>query len=519
MQNENDHDINTMTAKMKRKRQSQYQPQHHLSWEQISHLLTSQPQSHKSNNVYSKKLRLKILDTVFLKNKHDNFNSSTNEYQFIDDSNNEEGSKSLKEKVKTNHRSVITQWCFTTKKGEAMRRKDTTVLTLQHVYDRFCRFALANTSNAAGPRIVAVGYEYGHKKLHKNQLKELKETNPHKVGLLRQRVNYTVEQFKREVKNINNNSNYSNNDTDGGIFKSICLQCYLRPYGGIDQLYRGVFQLVLDPNYNENDNVSNRDVIKNDITVQIVDDVDMANGTASDFGHSSIRQLDQECSTLHQWIQKEVEVSVLKIVHHLESVMASYPSTSKNNSGDHNVNDDDSDQYPLEKSDLPLVLPRGYCRQKIVGLTANFILDDNKQLWLACIDSATIGAKDNLVEEIHMASEEAREKSFLVIDDANKNDQDIVLPQIIAADCANSNDKNKEQSSKLLTPCNGSIMEEKNYEKYGKNMSSTFEKDQNENHGNNLQTKVSLFGASFYIIVTMKTFVNFLFLHLFRLLS
>jgi hypothetical protein len=459
------------------------QPQNQLSWNQIAHLLTSQPQQQQS-----KKLRLKILDTVFLKKNPNNEASSNLNFSTNGSTNpNEFSSKSLSSKRVIDQRNIITQWCFTTKKGEIMRRKDPTVLTLQHVYDRFCRFSLANTLNAAGPRIVAVGYEYpynGHNK-------EAKEKSSHGVGLLRQRVNYTVEQFKREVNTSNNNSSNTCQN------RCTSLQCYLRPFEGRDQFYRGVYQLLLDSDNNTssrtNDDSKNRSEhnnksnvkVKSDIMVHIIDDPEMANDTISDLGRS-IRQFGK--TPLHKWIQKEVDLSVLKIVHHLESIICSFSL---------NARDDDN---RLE-NDYALDLTYSD-RLKVVTLTADFILDDNKQLWLACVDNVTIGDEDNLVEQIQMVSKEGNENQIM---DQIETNTEIVFPRIITKEreerdnqpinCNGNDQKYVTDSSSFTRP--GPPVEQQ-IDKRAANINVVSEGD-DEDHGDVLETKVSLYLAILFI--------------------
>lgn len=139
-----------------------------LQWEPIIKSITR-----------SRKFRLRVVDTVFLGTTHE-----TNE-----------------------SRPQITGWYFTTIKGEASRRKDTSNVALQHVYDRFCRLALVD-ANATGARIVAVGY-------HDSE---------------RRQINFTAEQMEREVKTYGN-------PFDGYSY----LQCYINPCQEREQFFRGVY--------------------------------------------------------------------------------------------------------------------------------------------------------------------------------------------------------------------------------------------------------------------------------------
>ncbi len=416
--------------------QPKCQGHHHLSWEKIAHLLTTQIQCSKSNTE-NKRLRLKILDTVFLEK-----NDGTSSTPDIHTSAKCDTLQSPKNNVKGH---CIKQWCFTTKKGEAVKRKDPSVLTLQHVYDRFCRFSLANASNAAGPRIVAVAVrKRAERKYDSND------------GLLQQRVNYTAEQLEREAKNKNTDlCNYAS------------LQCYLRPFEGRDTFYRGMFRLTSDARMNSLDKGgsakfdhehSSKTTLKNDVTVQIVDDPVMADGKVSNFGRS-IKQFDHDCSTLHKWIQKEVEASVLKIVHHLESVLFSLRNDSLCG---------DSISTEIHEA-------------KIITLTADFILDDNKQLWLACIDGVRIGSGNNLIDQIDRVLKESNELSMM---HSNQERSNVTLPRLVKKENESLNDSDVVQQSLLSNDEQNDSDQEKCIN------SASITEDKDINHGKIVQTKV-----------------------------
>jgi len=255
-----------------------------LGWEQIARIFTQS----------KKKLRLRIVDTVFLQSS-------------------------------PNGDPQITGWYFTSKKGETSSRKGTSSLTLQHVYDRFCRVALTG-ANAAGPRIIAVGYLGGASKSR--------------------RVNFTAEQMEREVKN-----------RKCVLFEGCTsIQCYLHPCHGKEHCFRGVYTSRLVPASSSDEG----EEMKNDVTVYLVEDPMMATENHHDLAkdnHSS-SQLGADSSALLRWIQKEVDVLVLRIVQNLEKTDSS------------------------RKSNV------------IAKLSAEFILDNDRKLWLARVDDVAFGSGD-----------------------------------------------------------------------------------------------------------------------------
>lgn len=378
-------------------------PRHQLQWEQIIRLLTCsthQSQSNSGSNGNNNKLRIKILDTVFFSQVETSSLSSNSNPRSNQDGND---SQHITEGCN------ISQWCFTSKKGELTRRKDPNSLTLQHVYDRFCRFALANTFNASGPRIVSFGY------LKKPKLSFL--SSKHHVGLLKERVSFTEDQLQREISRKNGNL------IDGRIG---FLQCYLRPYQGRDEFYRGVYKLVVD------ENARAQKFVQGEVLVQIVqdpvsNDVDMSN-PAHDMS-STVQLLDDnKISSLQQWIKQEVEVSVLKIVHHLETNISSLPLSDLKSIVESNRDGD------FQAINL-----------KVLRMTVDFVLDDNKQLWLGFIDDVSISGEDNLVEQINALAKEAVENNLAT--SKKDSDTNIILPQIESCDPRTISAKGKDDKN------------------------------------------------------------------------
>ncbi len=376
-----------------------------LSWEQIIYLLTSssnqqyqqskQQHHHSASNGSTNKLRIRILDTVFFQRESSlsSLSSATNESSNVESTDEKINSKA---KLST-ETSTITQWYFTSKKGELVRRKDPSALTLQHVYDRFCRFSLANISNASGPRIVSFAY------LQRSSSTSSSKHN--NVGLLKERVTFTDDQLKRETKR-------NHPDIYGSEYSY--LQCYLRPFEGRDAFYRGVYRLLVHKSS------SDTDVVKNEVLVQLVHDpvleYDDPSVSTSDIRPTVEVLDDKKKSPLQQWIKKEIEVSILKIVNHLESAISilSHEGNAEGISS--------NKRYDYDWKDTKDANP------KILTMTVDFVLDDNKQLWLGCIDDVTIGGEDNLIEQINILAKEKVEQNLL--SGKEKMEPSIVLPPI-----------------------------------------------------------------------------------------
>lgn len=269
--------------------------QQKLSWNQVVRLLT---------NSSKRRLRLRLVDTIFLQSHSLSLPNEQSQVQ-------------------------ITDWFFTSKKGDVTKRKASENNTLQHALDRFSRLALTG-HNAAGPRIISVVYftEDGDWK--------------------RKRVHLTAEQMEREAKKR------SGNKLQGCKF----LQCYHRPCEGSDHFFRGEYsiKIVSGVQGREDERIT-------EVSACIVDDFVMASNNA--------RQLGENDSALLKWVQKEIEVILIKVVKNLEQAV-----DTLQNSND--VSDD------VQKCE-------------IIHLFADFILDDNRQIWLELIHGVNlIGCCANL---------------------------------------------------------------------------------------------------------------------------
>ncbi len=213
-------------------------------WEKIIHLF-SQP----------KRVRLRIVETVFL-STHD-------------------ASENL---------SQIMSWHFTSKKGEVNRRKDVSNLTLQHVYDRFCRFALAG-SKSKGARIVAIGY--------------------HENCRAKTRVHFTAEQMEREAK------------ARKGVLLRGCtyLQCYIHPFQGKEQHFRGVYIVRKLKSRS-----SGEDEFEKDTMVYLVEDpLTENNNNLKSEQCSSVQEKVNEAGALSETVRKDIDGLMTIILECLES--------------------------------------------------------------------------------------------------------------------------------------------------------------------------------------------------------
>jgi hypothetical protein len=277
-----------------------------IQWQQIANILTTQtPSKTKGQN---KKLRVKILDTVF-------FHAPLLK------------GSSLTESTSN---CVVREWCFTSRRGEAVKRKQPWALTLQNVYDRFCRFALANEANKTGPKIIAVGF-----------LKNQVETNGHQL-----RLHFTREKILREVQNQTNGVGIGQE-----LRKCTSIQCYLRPHEGKDHFFRGVFNLSRDDK-----NADEYEIVVYKVDNAVADD-NTIGSTENELELSSKALVNEESD--FGYVQNEVELSILRMIQHMEKVLYTLANERQNSN-----------------PSLEMASP------KIRSLTADFIFDDNQQIWL-----------------------------------------------------------------------------------------------------------------------------------------
>jgi hypothetical protein len=247
---------------------------HFGSWEKVLCILSNA----------KKNLRLRILDTVFLQSE--------------------------------NNRSPISNWYFTSKNGELVKRGEVSSLTLHHVYDRFCRLALTGP-NASGPRIVAIGYSDDN--------------------LPNNRITFTAEQLERDAKSQKASSLQ---------FKCSVLQCFISPSLGNENFFQGVYSCIDKPSISPADKCEER----KEVVIYAIEDflmlTECRNGP--DGNDVTRTQMKINDSALNKWVQKEIEVAIMKIVHELERT----------------------------------TIRSSVIENKVSTLSANFVLDGQKKLWL-----------------------------------------------------------------------------------------------------------------------------------------
>ena len=268
---------------------------HHWSWREACNLLATD---------VNKRLNIKLLDTVFFEvhNSKSKGNDPKNYYE-----------------TKKNG-LVVSSWLFTSKRGNIVKRKKPRTLTLRHIYERFYKCALANSSNARGPRIICVF----------NGRAKSSTTATH----------LTVEQLEREVKH--------HEGGDSSLLQQILqkeihssLQCYLQPYRGIDQVFRVVITRSLR-------NETSKSGLLKQCTLDVYCIKDSVNGSHD----ASLAQIeDIKNNEEFRNITNELNTTVGNIVEHLE--------------------------LQLMSSEI--------MNQQIMNMSADFILDDNLQLWLCKI--------------------------------------------------------------------------------------------------------------------------------------
>ena len=167
------------------------------SWREVSHLLTEEVPSTK------RRLQIRVLDTVFLLPQHRS----------------------------TSDKSQLHSWLYTSRKGHFVRRKldgngkqhsgqDTSSqrLSLQHVYERFCRIALSHPGNVCKTVAVVRRHDGSWSYILADGLKRAAQ-----------------------------------GQSDGGnsdLLRNECaLQCFMQPNNGKDVQYRAIFKYL--PNANK----------------------------------------------------------------------------------------------------------------------------------------------------------------------------------------------------------------------------------------------------------------------------
>lgn len=301
-----------------------------VSWEDaLNNYLTIESPTTK------RRLKLKILDTVFLQS------DSANGF-------------------------IIASWVYTSKRGgDVAKRNDLEALQLSHVCDRFCRFALSNQANSRGPRIAAVAYK-----------------DDEVSGTLAKK-NLTAENFKLAIQG----NPYKAEHIENAIIllrSAKYLQCYLRPSLGDDAGWRVVVTSRLDPDVLvENENGENADdfiyffitICDKKITFKI-----------GLFAREGTSQKNSIIIPFSEWKMKSSEFDNAR-----DLICAA------------------SEKLIRHITYFPFDTPQSrYSHTLVVSLTADFILDENKQLWLISIPAMEISSSGLEIHDGTEAKKNAR---------------------------------------------------------------------------------------------------------------
>eukprot|EP00567_Pseudictyota_dubia_P001499 CAMPEP_0197467798 /NCGR_PEP_ID=MMETSP1175-20131217/65749_1 /TAXON_ID=1003142 /ORGANISM="Triceratium dubium, Strain CCMP147" /LENGTH=735 /DNA_ID=CAMNT_0043003879 /DNA_START=1506 /DNA_END=3710 /DNA_ORIENTATION=+ len=337
------------------------------TWREAAEILASSSSS-------GGKPRIKVLDTVFVDESQQRRPSSSSSFRAGKQQNNPyvPSSSSLPP-------PPLSLWVFTSRKGEPSRRKNVDSLDWSHVRERFGRFALANPANARGPRIVAVCRGCGG-------------------GGGRRRIHLTAEQFEREVKSgVGGSSGGS-----GVLGRSSSAQCYLRPYRGSDRIYRAAYNRTTSPPGEEpqvdllvvEEGAAGAEDEAMAAVLRLEDAAKLAGGgvgmgTGMDEG-GGVLTSDEIFA-----VGREAETAVRAIAKHFEEAMAvasrrSKPTFSVDQPGQSGLqNPADPSETATKETEKDSGRLASGDPPRIATATADFILDDNKQLWLCHVSNVT----------------------------------------------------------------------------------------------------------------------------------
>ena len=249
----------------------------------------------------------------------------------------------------------IASWYYTSNKGELVQRGDILKLTLQNIHDRFCRISPQGSN-----KIVAVGY--------------VQDDDSSNDDL--RRVTFTLGQLHREAKN-------SNVD----ILRNVkCLQYYVHPCQEKHQYFRAIYSLRLTTSENgEKEH-------KSDVEIYPLDDLD-AKANADEKMMIGVDVLigDTSSSALHEWVHKELEVVMSRLVQHIEFSLTFESSMDVDGTN-------------------------------IIQLVADFVLDDNKRLFMTSVNRLVLD--EDMDSHSHIDLVEALSSSFQRFDNTSYfNDQ------------------------------------------------------------------------------------------------
>jgi hypothetical protein len=237
----------------------------------------------------------------------------------------------------------IASWYYTSNKGELVQRSDILKLTIKNIHDRFCRISPQGSN-----KIVAVGY--------------VQDDDSSNDDL--RRVTFTLGQLHREAKNSN-----------ADILRDVkCLQYYLQPCHEKYQYFRAIYSLRLTTS-----EIGEKEH-KSDVEIYPLDDLDAnANADEKMMIGADVIIADTSSSALHEWVHKELEVIMSRLVQHIE--------------------------FSLTFESLLDV-----DGTNIIQLVADFVLDDNKRLFMTSVNRLVLD--DDRDSHSHFDLVEALSSSF-----------------------------------------------------------------------------------------------------------
>lgn len=274
----------------------------------------------------------------------------------------------------------LTLWVFTSKHGEPSRRKNVDSLGWSHVRERFGRFALANPANARGPRIVAACRGGGGDDGRGRHIFQ----------------HLTAEQFEREVKGSTGLGG-SGGGGSGILGRCSSVQCYLRPLNGRDRVYRAAYH-CRPPSSSS----SSSDVVKPRVELLVVED-----GTAAADETAAVLRLKDAAKlagtgggggvgggpTADETLAagREAEAAVRAIAAHLEGAMrdAAVERDAFRNPAADPADPPAKDSFSQSGGENAGGPPPAIEAPRLASVSADFVLDDNKQLWLCHVSNVT----------------------------------------------------------------------------------------------------------------------------------
>ena len=342
------------------------EPPHHqacLNWRRVAPLLSSDAAAagKKAGSASGKKLRMRVLDTVFLSDGRSSASngsttrgSNCSRRQPLNRRTHPYGPSSSSSSQQPT--TTIGEWIYTSKKGEVtLKRGDSlngpstsssSSSLWSHVCDRFGRITLSDAANAAGPRIVAIGRGRGG------------DGGGDSGGGFDVRCHLTAEQLRRDV--CGSSASASGGGGRGGSLISAnrchAIQTYVRPKGGVDRIFRAIYTSDGSGGGDKNLNPN-------------VDVVMVEDGSTVGASCASVVPLDESTLGRQQGgeqylrqVKKEVQMTTVHAVRHVESVLNTLHSDGHNRRARVEV-----------KEKAP----------RVISVAMDFIWDDNDHLWLS----------------------------------------------------------------------------------------------------------------------------------------